>query len=128
MKKYLGIDFGDTYIGLALAEGVGPALPYKVVKHDESLWPLLRQLFTDVAITDIVVGWPISLSGNENKRTVATEAFIEQLGHHTNLPIHRADERFSSAEATAKGMRGRVDAMAAAHFLQAFVDRHGERS
>src|SRR3989344_219158 len=76
MSKFLGIDYGDTYIGLALADRGHVAVPYTVVRYDKDFMDLLAKLVHDERITDLVVGWPLSMSGAENERTRKTEIFI----------------------------------------------------
>ena len=36
-KIFLGIDYGDKRVGLALAEDRGPALPFKVIENTKNL-------------------------------------------------------------------------------------------
>jgi putative holliday junction resolvase len=126
MKRYLGIDFGDRYIGLALADAHSIALPYKVVEYDDKTMPLIQKIIASESITDLVVGWPISLSGAENERTQMTTAFIERLTEAVDIPCHRMDERLTSAAAKKKQATGRVDAIAATDILQTYLDAHGQ--
>lgn len=136
-RKYLGIDYGDVHIGLALASGL-LAVPYTVVNNDQGFWKMLPQLISDEAITDIVVGWPVRMSGKEGSRTEKTSQFIERVRTRVALPVHRTDERLSTriahARSDAARARGdarrarsaadRVDAVAAAEILQTFLDAH----
>lgn len=124
MNKYLGIDFGDKYIGLALATGQERlALPLQVVSYDVNFWPVLTAIVKEEAVTQIVVGWPLSLSGGENERTRATARFVERLKQYIGVPVSFADERLTSAASGQK--RGeRNDHRAAAHILQNYLDRH----
>jgi len=136
-RKYLGIDYGDAYIGLAIASGT-LAVPYKVVNNDQVFWKMLPQLVSDEAITDIVVGWPVRMSGKEGSRTEKTAQFIERVRTRVALPVHRTDERLSTRVARARGdaprahgdagrarsTTDRVDAIAAAEILQTFLDAH----
>lgn len=123
--KYLGIDFGESYVGLALADERNLALPYKVVAFDVSFWQLIQSLVAQEGIVAIVVGWPLSMNGQENQRTQRTTRFIEELEEHVAVPIYREDERLSSAAAQQRGTRGRDDAVAAAEILQTYLTRHG---
>jgi len=125
MMKFLGIDYGDRYIGLALGETGSIAVPHSVITRDEQLWTNLAHLVQDESIAVIVVGWPVSMSGNENERTRATDLFIAELSEKIRVPIYREDERLSSAEAKGRGASGRVDASAAAVLLQSYLDKHG---
>jgi putative holliday junction resolvase len=122
--KYLGIDFGESYVGLALADERKLAVPVKVVKYDTSFWKFVQNFVAQEGIAEIVIGWPISMSGGENERTKRTARFIEELEDHIALPMHREDERLSSAASQSKGVKGRDDAAAAAEILQTYLDRN----
>ena len=125
MKKYLGIDFGDQYIGVALAEERSVAIPYTVLRYTKAFWQDIVRIITDESITDIVVGWPLSMSGGSNERTSATAEFIKKMKEHTELPIYREDERLTSAAASRTvSSKKRVDALAAADILQSYLDSH----
>ncbi len=128
MDKYLGIDFGDSYIGLALSGKGNIALPYKVIPYNKVFWEFIQKLIADEGITICVIGWPISLSGNENERTRATQRFIDEFKKRIKLPVFFSDERLSSKAAHAQGVKGRVDAIAAAEILQTHLDRHESRA
>ena len=127
MKKYLGIDFGDSYIGLAIADGSGIAVPLSVLRLEGHEFSELRKIIEEESISDIVVGWPMSMSGAENERTRITGEFIKFLAQHTPVPIHRADERLTSAAAKRKTSKARVDAVAAAEILQTYLDGNESR-
>ncbi len=80
----------------------------------------------------IVVGMPISLNGKIGPQAKKVEGFLKALQRETELPIHTADERFSTAEAERllrqsgrqpSRQRGEVDAAAAAIILQEYLDR-----
>ncbi len=122
--KYLGIDFGESYIGLAIADERKLAVPVKVVPFDSAFWKFVQNFVAKEGVAEIVIGWPISMAGGENHRTKRTEGFIEELEEHIALPIHREDERLSSAVSQRKGVKGRDDAAAAAEILQTYLDRN----
>lgn len=128
MKRYLGIDYGDARIGLALADESNFALPFKIIDNDTKLWDTLAAIQRSENITDIVVGWPISMSGNENERTKKTTEFIQELKARLALPVHRADERLSTAAAKKDTNKHRVDAEAASHILQSYLDSYEYRN
>jgi len=122
--KYLGIDFGDTHIGIALGDTGSIAVPFGIVQNDDGLMVELKRITRDESVDEIVVGWPVSLSGKENERTVKTDQFIHRLADELGLPIYKSDERMTSTAAEKKGVRGRVDAAAATDILQTYMDKH----
>lgn len=122
----LGIDFGDRHIGLALNRGTGIAVPFKMIPYDELFWTILIQLARDERINRIVVGLPVSLSGKEHERALKTRSFVDELKRKVSIPVYLQDERLSSKAARAKGVKGHVDAAAAAEILQTYLDRYGK--
>lgn len=122
--KYLGIDYGDVRIGLSLAEHGSIAVPYTIVDNDEKFFDTLKDVIEHEKISDIVIGWPISLSGKTNERTAETENFITKLKSHVDIPTHKQDERLSSKLAQQQSSKLRIDDSAAAIILQNFLDNH----
>ena len=90
-------------------------------------------------ITLFVVGWPLSLEGEENDATAFVDTFVEKLEEAVpGVEVARQDERFSSEIAIGAlreaGVRqpgrhdkGRVDAAAAAIILQDYLDAKEKR-
>ena len=128
MATYLAVDYGEARVGLAVASGKDKiALPLVVVVNDAQLLPRLAAVVKEHGVTDVVVGWPVSLAGNTNERTRATEAFIARLTRTLGIPVHTSDERFTTELAKRLGgthSRGRSDdAQAAAAILDSFLLR-----
>ena len=129
--KYLGIDFGSSYIGLAMGDSDARlALPYDTIaeKDKKQQVALIEQVIADEEIDEIVVGLPLSLEGEEEDQAEATERFIGDLSNEIDLPVHREDERFTSQLAQrlqAEDSGGKFDehALAAAAILQTFLDK-----
>jgi len=85
----------------------------------------------DHAVAEIVVGLPVSMSGQEGESARHARAFAETLESYLSLPIHLQDERLTTVEAERalrdRGLRGRarrdvVDQAAATLILQAWLD------
>ena len=83
-----------------------------------------------------VVGLPLAVDGGENDWTEEVRAFGGRLAARSGMPVHFVDERYSSLEAEARirsiGLRrkaredkARIDAGAAAIFLQDWLDSEG---
>ena len=96
----------------------------------------IMDLAGELGARAFVVGLPLEETGGENEWTAEVRAFGRQLGRRSGLPVHLVDERFSSLEAEARirsiGLRrkaredkGRIDAGAAAVFLQDWLDAGG---
>ena len=79
----------------------------------------------------IVVGLPRSMDGSIGKQAEKVEAFVQELGSQTDVPIEFRDERLTTVSARclmqpAKRKRTqkkvRHDAVAAALILQSYLD------
>lgn len=132
--RVLGVDLGTRRIGLAVSDPSGTlASPLTVQArgddHAEDHAALLATADAE-RVARIVVGLPLSLSGDEGPAARAARAEVEELRAATSLPIDVHDERFTTVSATRRlreSGRGRakrdpVDAAAAAEMLQSYLD------
>ncbi|MFA6307997.1 MAG: Holliday junction resolvase RuvX [Patescibacteria group bacterium] len=120
-KKYLGIDYGDKRIGLALAEGKGPALPFKVIANDKDFLKNIKEIIVQEYISDIVVGLPNSFSGEENERFILTKNFIEHLQRDLAINIATVDEQLTSKLYEKMGVSKDIDKYAATAILDTYL-------
>lgn len=142
MGRVLGIDFGTRRIGTALSDPTGTiASPHVVLTRRPGKrppWTDLLALLAEHEVTEVVIGLPIGLDGEEGEWAAEVRHFGDALTERTGLPVHWLDERFTSALAEqairASGLsrsqradRSRVDRAAAAILLQAHLDRRGPR-
>ncbi len=133
----LGFDYGLRRIGVAVGETVTrTARPLAVVAAARGPdWPALDRLVAEWGPDALVVGIPYNLDGTPHALTRAAERFARRLAARYRLPVHRVDERLSSAaaraairEARAAGRlrrparRGARDRAAAQVILQAWLD------
>jgi putative Holliday junction resolvase len=144
--RILGIDAGERRIGVAISDpGRSFALPLDSVLADGQELERLAELVDREGVTELVVGLPLSLSGEASAQTERARDFASKLEERLGLPVHMWDERLSSREAERLTMpsregRGRernrrggggrqsspgpdTDAMAASIILQAYLDR-----
>jgi len=124
--KYLGIDYGDKKIGLALGDESGVAVPLEVVPNDLGN---LSQIIREEQIDEVIVGVPIStVEGPGSAQLEKTRGFITKLQAEISIPVHEADERYTTAEAIRSqkesGATADEDAIAAAIILQAHFDEN----
>jgi putative Holliday junction resolvase len=82
--------------------------------------------------TELVVGLPLTPSGDEAEAALEARALSQALGTRTGLPVHLIDERMTTAHALKSARRAgvkdrdsreKIDQMAAVGILQAFLDR-----
>lgn len=118
--RYLGIDYGERRIGLAVSDPTGRlALPYRTV-------PSLRDVIAAAAAVGagmVVIGLPLTLDRRESASSRAVRAFAARLGARVQLPIAFEDEAFTTKLAARSTLACRADASAAAIILQSYLDR-----
>jgi putative Holliday junction resolvase len=129
--RYLGIDYGLTSIGLAMGdEDTNLALPFDTVRETnlERQLASIVQLVKDEDIDAVVVGYPLTMAGGESAQAEQTLSFLSELAARTSIPVHREDERLTSAFARRlmqdhEGLSHDEHAVAAATILQTYLDR-----
>ena len=132
-RRVLGIDFGTVRIGLALSDQEAKiAMPFKVVDAKGAVPEILR-IIEEEYVGTIVVGLPLNMDGSEGQSAVAARAFAESLDR-SGIPVYMFDERLTTVsaqrsmrEGSAKEResRSKVDKVAAAILLQAYLDSEG---
>jgi putative Holliday junction resolvase len=137
--RTLAIDLGTRRVGLALSdEGGRLATPLDVLEISalaQAIAPII-QIVAREGVERILVGLPINMDGSLGQAARATIAWAKQLGERTSKPVVFVDERLSSFDAeqrlgerkrggeriTRKRKKESLDALAAAGFLQEFLD------
>lgn len=111
--KILGIDYGRSKIGLAIADE-GFAEPWKVVNPIE-----LKKILEKLKFDKIVVGVSEGEMGEESSRfakSIGAETFDETLSTQDAQRLSR------EAGISRKKLRGMEDAYAASIMLQNYID------
>ncbi len=132
--RYLGIDYGTKRTGLATSDDAATlAGPHSVIETENDLY-LAEQIVGVIdaeAIGAVVLGLPLNMDGSEGPQAEKVRSFAEQLSVLVSVPIYFHDERLSSdtaeslfppGEMTRRQKQKRRDAVAAAVFLQSFLD------
>lgn len=123
--RHIGIDFGSARIGIAVSDVAGSiAFPRAVIANDGKAVPYVARLVADEQAGVVVVGDARTFGGGENEVTAAADAFATALSRVLSVPVRRAREAWSSAEAARYAPAGKKhdDASAAAIILQRFLD------
>ncbi len=111
--RLLGLDAGERRVGIAISDPEQRlAVPLRTVARD-----VARAEIGDLAraeeIAGIVIGLPLSLSGESGEQAARTREFARALEKALNLPVAFWDERLSSQEAdrilAPSGRQGRPD-------------------
>src|SRR5712672_1935567 len=133
--RVLGLDVGSRRIGIAMSDPLGiTAQGLETLQRRNKRQDLaaLERLIREHAITEIVVGLPLRMSGAEGTQSEKMQGFAEELRKRFRLPVHLWDERLTSAEANrllretelSIEKRGKaVDRMAAVLILQGWMER-----
>jgi len=138
-RRILGLDVGARRIGIAVSDPLGltaqglPTLQRRNRRYDQSE---LRRVVREYGVSEIVIGNPLSMSGQSGAQAEKMAAFAEQIKQELSLPVHLWDERLSTAEAhrllDETGIRDArrkevIDKMAAVLILQSFLDARAAR-
>ena len=149
--RTLGLDVGDRRIGVAICDPDGRvAVPLRAIERDGrgGEFQAIDRIAREDEVTTVVVGLPLSLSGERGPQAQRTEEFARELGERCHLPVVLWDERLSTHEAERlrsaepKGgrrpprrtgrrerpERGEIDALAATIILQAYLDSQRYRT
>ena len=123
-KIFLGIDYGDKRVGLALAEDRGPALPFKVIENTKNLIQDIEEIISQGNIDQLVVGLPHSFSGNENERLIITQNFIKKLEDNLKINIATVDEQLTSKLCEKMGVTKDIDKHSATAILDTYLSQN----
>ena len=137
--RTLAIDLGSRRVGLALGDDGGKfATPYDVLavnSPDQSVGPILR-IIRDEGVRRLVVGLPLNMDDSVGDAARKTVKWARALSDVAGVPVVFVDERLSSFAAEQKladrkrggerltrgDKKQRLDALAAAGFLQEYLD------
>lgn len=124
LRRFLGVDWGEKRIGLALADSETEiALPLITVGTLAELLAVIEK----EGVTDIVVGRPGKMSGAAADNP-AWKEFVRLLEERAGRPVAFFDERLSSLAADALAgedkEKAKRDEVAATIILQDYLDRN----
>ena len=101
MGRFLGIDWGEKRVGLALSDiGKVFAQPFLTLNNDENLLEKLQKVCVDKGVERIVVGLPVRTDGRIGRSEEIVREFARELEEKTGLTVILWDERFSSVVAS----------------------------
>ena len=135
MRKLLGLDVGDSKIGVALSDALGYTAQGLMTFQRRSRWDdvrFLQRLIAEHDVEEIVVGLPLKMNGTRSAQTEKVLAFCEFLSRNLPVPVRMWDERLTTVQAIKILKRGHVsrkhrtplvDKIAAVIILQGYLDR-----
>ena len=104
--KRLGIDVGSVRIGLASCDADGilasPLPALKRSSDNEVLIVEIKNLVAELEIIEVVIGDPISMSGNITSSTSDARQLASEIAAAINVPVSLVDERLTTVSAQAK--------------------------
>jgi putative Holliday junction resolvase len=108
------------------------AFPRPALARDEALLDALAQLIEEEGVDTVVIGRPLSLSGNVTVSTNDADAFYHEVAlRFATISVVQFDERLTTVAAQkalseaglkTKDHRERIDSAAAVVMLQNYVD------
>ncbi|MCK4636110.1 MAG: Holliday junction resolvase RuvX [Candidatus Moranbacteria bacterium] len=125
---YLGIDWGEKKIGLAIAdEEMRMAFANQVVLNDKNIWKNLAEIIDEYSIEKVVIGLSAHKIQSDNEKKI--RFFSEELKNKFDIEIIFTEEMFSTREAQTnlkaqevKKLDSKDDAEAARILLQSYLD------
>ena len=131
MGRLLGLDYGTHRVGVAISDTSQIiATPYAVLAADGAIAGV-SEIAAAEEVEAIVVGLPVSLSGEEGASAQAARAFAAEVGEAVGLDVVLVDERYTTKVAEDALIAGGVgrrkrrdirDKMAATVMLQGHLD------
>lgn len=126
--RYLGIDYGEKKIGLALTDDEAKfAMPHSVIANIgmQKAVDDIKKICGEKEVSKIIVGESKDFKGKPNPIMREIEKFKLKLEEDVKLPVFYHPEVFSTMEAgRITGRNKGVDASAAALVLQSFIDKN----
>ena len=135
MAILLGLDIGDTRIGVAISDSLGIAahpLCTLTRKNRQVDLILISDLVSIHGIERVIIGLPISLDGSLGPQAEKVQKFGKRLADVLAVPIAFQDERFTTAEAEeilrelgkdAREQKEIIDEVAAVLILKDYMNR-----
>ena len=140
--RWLGVDWGERYIGVAATDAIGiMALPLDVVEGREEFFNFLDRYLAQESIRGIVVGLPRNMDGSEGPAARNAVKLADELRSRFQVEVVLWDERLTSVQAERllkeagyrqrrhRGHRGHhaqddrvIDKVAAQILLQSYLD------
>jgi putative holliday junction resolvase len=125
LTRVLALDYGSARCGCAISDPTGTlATPLPEVAEPDSAAGLDRiaRMVADHDAETVLVGLPVSLSGEEGPQALEVRGFVARLSARVDVPVVTWDERFTTKLAQTTPGRSSEDSRAAAHLLQGYLE------
>jgi putative Holliday junction resolvase len=124
MSRVLALDFGEARCGCALSDPSRTlATPLEAIEQPDTRRGMQRiaELVRQRDVELVVVGLPLSLSGEEGPQALRTREWAGRLTARLTVPVELYDERLTTKQAARTGGSADEDSRAAAHLLEAYL-------
>jgi len=134
MSRYLGVDYGQERVGIAVSDETGTmASPLEVLplKPFRKFIGAVKRIIREREISCIVVGIPRNMDGSYGPSAEAARDFATRLREAITVPIETFDERLTTVQASkslrdagknAKKQKDQIDSAAAQIILQTYLE------
>lgn len=95
--RIMGIDFGSKRIGISISD---PTLTIAqglfVLENNSGIFDEIKKVCAQYDVNLVVVGLPLSLSGNYSSKTTEVLKFIDELKSKLGIKVVKWDERLTT--------------------------------
>lgn len=137
MRK-LGIDYGDSRVGISITDALNITVQgLETIHHnqnDKIVLNRLEELLNKYEIDTFVIGMPLNMNGTKSQRAEITEKFIHKLKcRFPKIEMKTQDERLTTVEAhktmnfldiDKKKKRNIVDTISAVYILESYMKKN----
>jgi putative holliday junction resolvase len=135
----MAIDYGTRRVGLAVTDKLQLIASALDTVATKDLMNYLKNYFLKEAVECVVVGEPKRMSNEPSEAEQHIGVFVRQFSQQfPQIPVYRADERFTSKMAfqsmidsgvkkMARREKGMVDQVSATIILQSFLEQKNNR-
>jgi putative pre-16S rRNA nuclease len=135
--RFLGIDYGDRNVGLALSDPLeltAQPLGQYILRGEPENKAYFCELVKRHGVDRVIIGFPLRMDGSSGTRARKTQEFADWIEKTCGLPVELWDERLTTQQALGimqeQRVRPRVKKLvehqiSAALILQSYLDlRH----
>ena len=134
LERFLSVDVGEVRYGLAQSDPMGYFASPVGTYSEAGVLDQIATIAQSASINAVIVGWPLTMKGQEGEATRRAERFMERCQKRfPDVKLVPFDERLTSVMAQRtileagiskkrRQEKGLVDAVAATHLLQLFLD------
>ncbi len=132
LKTVVGFDFGSHWIGIAVGQTLTlQAQPLTAVRNND--WDSIKRLLNDWQPQKLVVGLPLSMSGENQEMTASAQRFGRQLEGRFGIETTMMDERLTTREAyqiaienQCRKSKQEIECLAAALITESWLQHYAE--